>query len=370
MKSGPIYEALKNNKWRDAVGLLSPTAEENPDVAYLLGLIYWNFAKSADANEKAFEWYSRAAKAGHLLAKVETAYIYREGLGVKKKLPVARRLFEECAAEGSIEAVTVLADMYFEGKGGPVNGERAVELLKQAANHPNSGHRLDEFSLLDYDSLADYDSAREQDVVTAAQADLGYLYTDGSAYLPKDSSQAIFWLQKAFDNSEFGAGETLAELYSAQGDLAKARMVLEKLAGKGDEDACFALAKLVESLSESDPREVIRCYQRAVDAGHPDASKQLQRFVAGLKEQEENRFMYLDPKGNFTNSVGLENAADRYFYARSLNVSAQDDWTLKMVARAYMLSFHSGYEAAADGIEQILGMVGADRFKEFMRLEA
>ena len=194
MKSGQIYEALKKKKWRDAVGLLTPLVNDNPDIAYLIGLIHWDFADTVEGRDQSFKWFHLAAKSGHLNAKVNLALHYEQGNGVGKNMARARRLYEECAADGSCTAMYSLSEMYLEGRGGPVNGKQAVELLLKAANDPKGGHIATTLNLCDFDSLADFHLAAERDVVAVAQAYLGILAMDGIASFPKNYVNAAYWV--------------------------------------------------------------------------------------------------------------------------------------------------------------------------------
>ena len=71
-------------------------------------MVAQNFTEAAD-------WFERAAKQGLVPAQFRLGGLYEKGLGVKKDLEIARRLYLAAAQAGNAKAMHNLAVLYAEG---------------------------------------------------------------------------------------------------------------------------------------------------------------------------------------------------------------------------------------------------------------
>ena len=76
----------------------------------------------------------RAAAARIKSAELRLGIIHLRDWGfIKKNDQYARYWLERAAAQGESKAKLYLADLYLEGKGGPLHGSQAIQLLREAA---------------------------------------------------------------------------------------------------------------------------------------------------------------------------------------------------------------------------------------------
>lgn len=87
------------------------------------------------SNEKAFAYFSRAAKEGDVFAQNELAYLYASGKGTAQSYPDALHWYRAAAEKGLASAQYNLALMYLHGLGTPVNKTEAMGWLKKSAAH-------------------------------------------------------------------------------------------------------------------------------------------------------------------------------------------------------------------------------------------
>ena len=108
--------------------------------AYHLGRAYdmGSMGLSVDAS-KAFDWYLRAANAGHAhaMGRVSTSYSY--GKGVASNEPLALRWAAAGDAQGSTLASGILGQLFYHGGAGlPIDMEQAFKFRLKSTNMANS----------------------------------------------------------------------------------------------------------------------------------------------------------------------------------------------------------------------------------------
>jgi localization factor PodJL len=81
------------------------------------------------------EWFERAAKQGLAPAQFRLAGLYEKGIGVKKNLETARRLYSAAGAAGNAKALHNLAVLYAEGIDGKPDYETAAKWFRKAATY-------------------------------------------------------------------------------------------------------------------------------------------------------------------------------------------------------------------------------------------
>lgn len=87
------------------------------------------------APEKAFEWYSKAAKTGDAKGQYNLGNMYMLGIGVEQRdAKVANEWFEKAANQGYVPAIYNLAVNYLYAHGGEYLPEKAFEMLQDTAD--------------------------------------------------------------------------------------------------------------------------------------------------------------------------------------------------------------------------------------------
>jgi len=119
--------------------------------------------------DQAFAWYFKAAQSGHAVAQVNIGSMYVNGHGVTQDYDQAVYWYRKAAEQGFSPAQCKLGLMYCSGQGVPIDCAQAAIWLRKAAEKR----------------------------VSKAQYELGILYGKGGNGLPKDYSEAYFWLYLA-----------------------------------------------------------------------------------------------------------------------------------------------------------------------------
>ena len=192
--------------------------------------------------EKACEWYQKAAEQGNARAQCNLGYMYDVGNGVPQNYEKACEWYQKAANQGYIRAQFNLARMYVNGSGVPQNFEKACEWYQKAAEQ---GHARAQFNLArKYDSGSGvpqnfekacewYQKAAEQGFVEA-QHELGFKYRVGQG-CAKNLQKAIDYYEKAAAQGDIDCFYALGLLYEHDlKNYAKAREWYRKLADQGD----------------------------------------------------------------------------------------------------------------------------------------
>ena len=197
--------------------------------------------------QEAIDWYERAAELGSLDAKGSLALMYATGQGVAKDRAKASAWYQQmlkplriAARNNDIEALRTLAYMYRHGLGVPMNGNRALQSYKRAAE------------------LGDFDSMR----------DISDLY-DAGVLVTQDHEEAVKWLRRAAEWGDARSMQQLGDRYLA-----------------GDEGV------------PKDRAEAIRWYQTAADFGDKKAQRQLK--ILGQPQRDPLRLYSSSGDKRFT----------------------------------------------------------------------
>lgn len=150
---------------------------------------------SANAQQKAIQYFYAAAGQGDAIALLELGKMIYSGQYLSRNTTEAGLLFEEAAALGSSDAQYFLGQMHFRGEGRPLDGYKAIEWTRKAANNG---------SIL-------------------GQRALGQLYINGYETIAPDPVEAERWLYAAGQNGDVQSANLLSLLQSGQyvpgGDL-------------------------------------------------------------------------------------------------------------------------------------------------------
>lgn len=235
------------------------TKAEHGDAAkqYLMGIIYENGLCVKRDSTKAFQYFSMSDLNGYPLAKFDLAemyyygegtkinykksyelynnilidkhrdatikaklgYMYLKGEGVDKNLSMAKKLYEESAEWGQLDASFNLGLMYMSGLGTDKNISKAIEYLNIPAtsndpfyhDQPKAKYYLAR-ALYEQNNKKYKDMILELITMSAiegfvdAQVALGKNYINGKD-LNRDMEKAKYWIQKAKEQNSTKAIE-------------------------------------------------------------------------------------------------------------------------------------------------------------------
>ncbi len=189
---------------------------------YMLGDIERN--RRGGSTKKAFEWFEKAAKAGHLPSQNLLSYAYSTGEGVAKNPALAMKWSKMAAKSGDAEAQMRLGQFYMEGVGVREDPDKAAMWFRKASEQGN----------------------------IAAQARLGSLYLYGQG-VEKNLSEALRWLRKAASKGEALAIYTLGVMYEkglgVTQNLSHARYYYKEAAEAGNLEAQLKLDEVAKIAS-------------------------------------------------------------------------------------------------------------------------
>ena len=110
--------------------ITSEKNSESSDLAYLLGLIFFNGYKVHENKTTAESWYLKAVEKGSLSAACKLGYYY---VNERQMYDKGFSVLEKAYADGSTEATRLLGLCYKNGIGVKKNRSKAKALLKEAA---------------------------------------------------------------------------------------------------------------------------------------------------------------------------------------------------------------------------------------------
>lgn len=221
--------AMSDGDPAQAVSELRRLAEAGDPLAQTIygSTFYYGDGGVVDAAQ-VIEWHERAAAQGYGPGISDLGWYFRYGMeGLEPDLVRARAEFERAAALGYPRAAAELASMLFQGLGGPADEERAVLLIRwaadmgdafaaeQLANEYLYGGNLDQN---DWEARRLYMLAAAQRFYVA-QERLGYMAMNGyGGAVDLPLAQDMLWQSMSYGNNS--AGSTMAELLASHPDLA------------------------------------------------------------------------------------------------------------------------------------------------------
>ncbi|GBC07854.1 hypothetical protein RclHR1_07730007 [Rhizophagus clarus] len=155
-------------------------AEEHACGMNILGHCYESGIGTNIDEEKAFEFYQKAADLGNFNALSNLGWCYYGGIGTDIKEEKSFELYQKAADLGSSNGISNLGWCYYEGIGTDVDRQKAFELYQKAANLENNG----------------------------AQCRLALMYEIGDG-IKKDVDQAIYWYKRAATQGNLTAQKKL-----------------------------------------------------------------------------------------------------------------------------------------------------------------
>ena len=216
-----------------ALVLFQKAAEHNhAEAVYMLGVYAMNGLACPQDEQRAFEYFKKAAELGSvpaLFTVVKQGYIpafwrlgscLYHGIGVKQNYEAAAELFRAAAEYGEPNAQNYFGICAAKGHGVPQNDEAAVFWYRKAAEQGladaqnNLGYRYSTGWGIEQSNeyaLQWFRKAAEQEHDTA-QYNLASLYFEGKG-TAKDYEQAVYWYTKAAAHNNSDALNSLGICY-------------------------------------------------------------------------------------------------------------------------------------------------------------
>ena len=350
----------------DVVELRKKAAEGDAESLFRLARCYhYGMAGVGEDSKKAFELYSKAVEAGHIVALNNLGWLYLRGEGCATNKVKAVECWRKCSAAGSYWGDYSLNLAYFGGHGVPVDREKGMEYLKKAASkghlraiadlgnryqHGNGTERNLDRAIETYKMGVKMGSA-------ACMVNLAFCYQHGLG-VPKSKPKAIELYKRAAELGQphgmFCLGVSYATGYGVRLDLSKAHYWCGKGAAKGDSSAMYWLADAYKRGRgiKADKEKALSWLQKAADAGHYDAKRDL-----GWLEKHKETAQHLDEwikKAEAGNHDALHRLANFYRTGPQQNMKKAAEWTLKSAERGYACcQWRIGnYYARGEGVPQ------------------
>jgi TPR repeat protein len=280
----------------DSYMLIEKAAGGNVCAMYMLGIRYEIGDRVPQDDQKAHEWYERAAAAGDIDSMSKLGWLYQVGRGVPQDYQRAKEWYERAAVAGDAGAMNNLGKLYRDGEGVRRDDQQAKEWYEKAAA---GGNEWAEYDLCALEARERYEKATAAGDAHAMN-NLGELYRDGEG-VPKDYQKATQWYEKAAAAGCAKAMTNLGRMYEwGQGvpeDDNKAREWYEKASAGGDAEARRRLKSLeagsryqlaLEAERKGDIEKAVEEYRKAitVDSRFAPAHYQLGRI---LEEKNEDQ---------------------------------------------------------------------------------
>jgi len=242
------------------------------DAQFALGIMYTYDGKNVTKDDKAgFKFFLQAAYQGHVYAGFHVACAYRAGQGVDKNESAAFEWYQKAAEKGYPDAQYIVACAYSVGQGIEQDKKKACELYQKSAAQGNGDGktRLEEMAkqgIADAQYALGVMYANGQGVqqdskeacewyrkaalqgVAFAQNQLGWMYEHGQGVVLQDKKQACEWYQKS----------------AAQGNV-DGKTRLEEMAKQGIADAAeqgHAAAQGLQMVNHTDVEGLVVAKQR------------------------------------------------------------------------------------------------------------
>ena len=124
---------------QDISQILSYAEKGNSQAQYMAGVCYHTGRSGAEKDyAKAAEWYSKAAKQGHVKAALYLGNLYQAGKGVEQNYELAAEYYRKSSDGGNDNAKIYLGMLFEKGLGVPQSYEEAAYLYHDAAENGNS----------------------------------------------------------------------------------------------------------------------------------------------------------------------------------------------------------------------------------------
>ncbi len=305
---------------------------------YICGWRYANGRGVIQDDEKAVEWYQKAAEQGHAIAQYDLSWMYQHGRGVSPNSSEALKWCRKAAEQGYADAQNTLGWRFQYVRGVNVqNYDEAIRWYRTAAEqgHADAQHRLSELSArfrappmrseqintddgqavrLDYRStpteeinfdgrhttsrgfgrhnvrtFLHYQRAAQQGDTTAMN-NIGVMHANGRG-VDQDYNEAIIWFSNAARQGNATARTNLCIVYNHLGwmyakgvgveqDYGQAFDWFTKAAEQGHAEAQYNLGVMYANGDHvvQDEAEAARWFSQAAEQRDIEAQSALRRF--------------------------------------------------------------------------------------------
>lgn len=255
-----------------------------PDYQFKLGTMCQSDSRVPQNDEKAAEWFCKAAEQGYAEAQASLALMFQDEIGVPESADQAEYWFRKAAEQGHEGAQLVMALIYDEDKLAPKDYEKAANWLHKAAEQGYAGAQaclafiyVEGIGVLENRELAAdwFRKAAEQGHVEA-QASLGFMYQNGIG-VPENDGQAEGWFRKAAEQGHEKAQFVMMFIYNddkwVPENDEQAEVWVRKAAEQGIEEAQFVMAFIYDDdkwVPESD-EQAEAWFRKAAEQGIEEA---------------------------------------------------------------------------------------------------
>ncbi|WP_133140780.1 tetratricopeptide repeat protein [Legionella genomosp. 1] len=310
----PDYEMAK--KWYKQAQAHSPYA------SVALGFIYDtvddDYANAADN-------YSRAAATGDAIAQYDLGLLYENGKGMPVNPEKAREYFQQAAEQGYGKAMTQLAGLYFNGINGIRDEQQALHWYKKAVAAGDSG----------------------------AMYQLGLLSETGVA-TKLDFPNAVSYYQQASDLGNEKAQMALARMYQygigVQKDIQHAADIYKGLAANSNAYAQYQLAMMYIDGQLGEP-SIAQGKPLLVKASS-NGSNQAETMLRLLNAQQEQKLSFIEPL-QLNKAPVLAGQPAELMYMDALNEWNRGDETLSRMILDRLMTQFPHYVPAKKVYEQL-----------------
>ena len=291
---------------------------------YIRGWCYANGRGVSQNDEKAVEWYQKAAEQGHAIAQYDLSWMYQYGRGVSQNASEAVKWCRRAAEQGYADAQHTLGWRYQYVKG--VNAQNYVEAIKWYGKAAEKGHadaqaNLSELSArvarsqqIDVDGVKavrlNYRTAEQigfggtqpirrgfgrnnvrtflhyqraaQQGDTTAQNNIGVMYANGIG-VDKDHEEAINWFSQAAQQGDTTAQNSIGVMYAngigVDKDYGQAFHWFNQAAEHGHAEAQYNLGVMYangDHVGQNDV-EAVNWFRQAAEQGYIEAQAALRR---------------------------------------------------------------------------------------------
>lgn len=223
-------------------------------------------------DQKAFQWYRKAAEHGDAEAQNHVGVLYSMGRGVDRNKQEAVVWYRKAARLKSGKAMFNLGAAYYNGDGVTPDDVESYAwfLLCKEAGNPNADEAL---------NRAASENPRQ---LPSAFTKIAEMYTSGDE-LPKDRAEALRWYRKAADAGDAKASVTVANLLltagrsATQAEGAEARQRCEDADKLNFSPGAYCMVLIYRQGlgTANDQVEAKKWLVRAADLGHPQAALEL-----------------------------------------------------------------------------------------------
>ncbi len=322
----------------DEVTELRRRAEQGDDAAqyYIRGWCYANGRGVIQNDEKAVEWYQKAAEQGHAIAQYDLSWMYHHGRGVSQNSSEALKWCRKAAEQGYADAQHTLGWRYQYVKGvGAQDYAEAIKWYRKAAEQGHAGAQANLSVLsarvgvpparspqIDTDDVEavrlDYRATEQNQIPaqnniggfgrnnvrtfwhyqeaaqrgdTTAQNNIGVMYANGIG-VDQDYDEAINWFSQAVQQGSTTAQNNLCQVYTHRGwiyangrgvdqDYAQAFNWFSKAAEQGHAEAQYNLGVMYANGDQvvQDDVEAVKWFRKAAERGNIEARSALRRLL-------------------------------------------------------------------------------------------